>query len=114
MSPATAVWLLSALATVPSEDKVRASINRALPLLVKAAEGHVAKQTCFACHNQALPMLAFHAAREHGFTVDDTDLKVQTDYIAEFLGKNKDKFRKGTGTGGQLDAAGHALFTLET
>ncbi|HKB05412.1 MAG TPA: hypothetical protein VKD90_24520 [Gemmataceae bacterium] len=113
MPPATLLWLVSAIATIPTADKVRTSVDRALPLLVKAAEGHVAKQTCFACHNQALPMLAFHAAREHGFTVDDTDLKVQTDYIAEFLGKNKDKFRKGTGTGGQVDTAGYALFTLE-
>src|SRR5262249_17374822 len=113
MSPATAVWLLSALATVPSEDKVRASINRALALLLKAAEGHVAKPPCFACHNQALPVLAFHAARERGFTVDDADLKQQTDFIAEFLGKNKEKFRQGTGTGGQVDSAGYALLTLE-
>jgi Prenyltransferase and squalene oxidase repeat len=113
MSPATAVWLLSALATVPTTDNVRSSVNRALPLLLKGAEGHVAKQTCFACHNQALPMLAFHAARERGFAVDDADLKQQTDFIAEFLGKNKEKFRQGTGTGGQVDTAGYALLTLE-
>src|SRR5262245_6022103 len=113
MPPATTLWLFSALATVPTTDKVRTSVDRALPLLLKAAEGHVGKQTCFACHNQALPMLAFHAARERGFAVDDADLKEQTDFIAEFLGKNKEKFRQGTGTGGQVDSAGYALLTLE-
>jgi hypothetical protein len=113
MTPATLVWLLAALATYPTPANVRAGTERALPLLVKAAAGHIEKQTCFACHNQALPMLAFHAARRHGFTIKDDDLKEQTDFIAEFLGRNKAKFKKGEGTGGQVDTAGYALFTLE-
>jgi hypothetical protein len=58
-------------------------------------------------------MLAFHAARRHGFTVSDDDLKEQTEFIATFLGKNKEKFKKGEGTGGQVDTAGYALLTLE-
>jgi hypothetical protein len=58
-------------------------------------------------------MLAFHAARERGFTVKDDDLKVQTDFIHDFLKRNKDKFEKGQGTGGQVDTAGYAMLTLE-
>src|SRR5947209_248358 len=113
MNPFVFAWLASAATTVPTPANVRAATERALPLLVKAAEGHVAKQTCFACHNQALPMLAFHAARRHGFTVSDDDVKEQTEFIATFLGKNKAKFQKGEGTGGQVDTAGYALLTLE-
>jgi hypothetical protein len=113
MNALTFVWLAWAMATYPTPANVRAATERALPLLVKAAEGHVAKQTCFACHNQALPMLAFHAARRHGFAVSDDDLEEQTEFIATFLGKNKEKFRKGEGTGGQVDTAGYAMLTLE-
>jgi hypothetical protein len=113
MLPATAFWLLSTLATLPTPGNVRASIDRALPLLLKAAEGHVAKQTCFACHNQALPMLAFHTARDRGFIIKDADLKTQTDFIHDFLKRNKEKFEKGQGTGGQADTAGYAMLTLE-
>ena len=38
--------------------KVRAAVGKALPLLLKGAQGHVAHKTCFACHNQAIPLLA--------------------------------------------------------
>jgi hypothetical protein len=113
MSPATVLWLLTAIVTTPTPATVKASIDRSLPLLLKAAEGHVAKQTCFACHNQALPMLAFHTARERGFVVKDDDLKAQTEFIHDFLKRNKDKFEKGQGTGGQVDTAGYAMLTLE-
>lgn len=113
MSPVTAVVLFSSILTTPTPATVKASIDRSLPLLIKAAEGHVAKQSCFGCHNQALPMVAFHAARERGFTVKDDDLKAQTDFIHDFLKRNKEKFEKGQGTGGQVDTAGYAMLTLE-
>ena len=101
-------WLLATVAAIPTPANVRASVDRALPLLLKAAEGHIGKQTCFACHNQALPMLAFHAARERGFAIPDEDIKDQTDFVGDFLKRNKDKFLKGEGTGGQVDTAGYA------
>jgi hypothetical protein len=104
---------MSALATAPTPANVKASVDRSLPLLLKAAEGHIGKQTCFGCHNQAFPMIAFHAARERGFTIKDEDLKEQTDFIHDFLKRNKDKFDKGQGTGGQVDTAGYAMLTLE-
>jgi hypothetical protein len=113
MTASTLAWLFTAAATVPTPANVRAATDRALPLLVKAAAGHVEKQTCFACHNQAFPMLAFHTARGRGFAVRDEDVKEQTEFVAEFLGRNKAKFKKGDGTGGQADTAGYALFTLE-
>jgi hypothetical protein len=113
MSAATVLWLLSTLTTVPIPANIQASVNRALPLLVDAAEGHIEQQSCFACHNQALPMIAFHTARERGFTVKDENLKAQTEFIHDFFKRNKEKFEKGQGTGGQVDTAGYALLTLE-
>lgn len=92
---------------------VTIAVDKALPLLKKGAEGHVAQRTCFACHNQALPILALTTARERGFSVSDQDLKQQLDFIAAFLERNRENYREGKGQGGQVDTAGYALFTLE-
>ena len=43
-----------------------AAIQQALPLLVQAAEGHAEQKTCYACHNQAFPMMAFATAKARG------------------------------------------------
>ena len=92
---------------------MKEAINRALPLLVKGAKGHIEKRTCFACHNQGVPMLALTAARDRGFTVRDEDVKEQLEHVAGFLARNRDNYRKGKGQGGQVDMAGYALLTLE-
>jgi hypothetical protein len=107
----TAGVLPSAEEKTPEALKV--AVEKSLPLLLKGAEGHVAQRTCFACHNQALTILAFTAARERGFSVRDEDLKKQTAFIAAFLGRNREEYRKGQGQGGQVDTAGYALFSLE-
>ncbi|HKI35071.1 MAG TPA: hypothetical protein VKA46_24655 [Gemmataceae bacterium] len=96
-----------------TQDDVKAALAKALPLLKKGAEGHVAQRTCFACHNQAIPILALTTARDRGFAFHDEDLKKQTEFIAAFLEKNRDNYREGKGQGGQVDTAGYALFALE-
>jgi hypothetical protein len=112
MTPAS-LGLIAFLSAVPTPANVRTAAERALPLLVKSAQGHVEKQTCFACHNQALPLLAMRSAKDRKLTVKDDEFKEQAEHIAEFLGRNKAKFRKGEGTGGQVDTAGYALYALE-
>jgi len=113
------VLLLSALAAAaadpvaPSVDDVKSAVGKALPLLLKGAEGHVAQKTCFACHNQALPLLAFTTARDRGFPVRAEDLDKQTKFIAKFLDGNRDNYREGKGQGGQAETAGYALLALE-
>jgi hypothetical protein len=97
----------------PSPESIKAAVGQALPLLLKGAEGHVAQRTCFACHNQMLPVLAFTTARGRGFTVPEDALKKQREFIAAFLERNRDEYRQGKGQGGQVDTAGYALFTLE-
>jgi hypothetical protein len=101
-------------ATAPAaEPAIRAGVEKALPLLIKGADGHAAERTCFACHNQALPVLAYTIARDHGLAVPPWDLPKQLDFIAAFLGRNRDQYRKGQGQGGQADTAGYALLALE-
>ncbi|HXD85688.1 MAG TPA: prenyltransferase/squalene oxidase repeat-containing protein [Urbifossiella sp.] len=89
------------------------AVRKALPLLVQAAEGHVDQRTCFACHNQALPMLAFAAGKARGLSLPADTIKNQTEHIASFIATNREKFRKGEGTGGAVDTAGYAILTLE-
>jgi hypothetical protein len=100
-------------APAPSSEKVKAAVAKALPLLLKGAEGHVAERTCFACHNQAIPILALTTARERSFPVRDEDLKKQLEFIAAFLERNRENYLQGKGQGGQADTAGYALFALE-
>lgn len=116
---ALAILLLN-MATVSSAEPSdaapqmrRAAVEKALPLLLKGAEGHVANRTCFACHNQGVPILAMTTARQRGFGVRDEDVRQQLEFIAAFLERNRDNYRQGKGQGGQVDTAGYALFSLD-
>ena len=106
------VALAVALSTLPPTTP-RAAVERALPQLRAAAEGHVDKRSCYGCHNQAFPVMAFHAADGKGFAPAGRLFDAQADHVLSFLGENKEKFRSGQGTGGQVDTAGYALLTLE-
>src|SRR5262249_26041531 len=53
------------------------------------------------------------AARSRGFAIDEEHLQEQLQFTAEFLDRNRTKYREGKGTGGQADTAGYALLTLE-
>ena len=76
---------LHATATEPSPREIHAAVEKALPLLQKGAAGHMANRTCFACHNQALPVLALTKARERGLPVDAAAIDKNLKFIAEFL-----------------------------
>jgi hypothetical protein len=99
--------------TLSSESAIRAAVAKSLPLLQKGALGHRENRTCFACHNQGLPILALTTARTRGFPIDDKELHVQLQFINDFLDKNRDKYLTGRGQGGQVDTAGYALWTLQ-
>lgn len=91
----------------------RVGATRALPLLAKAAAGHAEQKTCFACHNQALPLMAHRAAVGRGFAASTDLFKAQAEHVAAFVGANRERYLKGQGTGGAADTAGYLLFTLE-
>ena len=94
-------------------DELKSAVTKSLPLLTKGALGHRENRNCFACHNQGLPVMAMTTARDRGVTIDGDEFKEQLQYIADFLGKNKDGYLEGKGQGGQADTAGYALVTLE-
>jgi hypothetical protein len=107
------VRLSAGVAAAAETKDVRAAVARALPLLQKAGAGHMEERTCFACHNQAQPLLAMTTARSRGLDVPAEELKKHADFIAAFLASNRDNYLKGRGQGGAADTAGYALWALE-
>jgi hypothetical protein len=105
---------LSAAEPAGTAADIRTAIAKALPLIEKGSNGHRKQRTCFACHHQAIPIFALNAARSRGFSIHEEDVRKHLQFIADFLGKNRDNYLKGTGQGGQVDTAGYALWTLET
>jgi hypothetical protein len=100
-------------AAEPTPAEVRGAVLRALPLIQKAAAGHMAHRTCFACHHQAVPTLAVVAARSRGLPFNEPEFRKHFPFIVEFLDGNRENYRQGRGQGGQADTAGYALWTLE-
>lgn len=98
---------------VASQAELKGAVKRAMPLVMKGAVGHREQRTCFACHNQGLPILAATTARPRGFEVDEEELGRQSKFIAEFLDRNREEYLQGKGQGGQADTAGYALLALE-
>jgi hypothetical protein len=97
----------------PAAEGVRDAVAKALPLIQKGSAGHVAQRTCFACHHQAVPILAMATARSRGFPVTDEEVQKHLRFIADFLDRNRANYLKGRGQGGQADTAGYALWALE-
>ena len=86
---------------------------KALPLLAKAATGHAEQKSCFACHNQAPPLMALRTAAGRGFAASDALFKAQAEHAVGFIAANRERFVKGQGTGGGVDTAVSLLFALE-
>ncbi len=109
----TAIALLFAALLPQEEGEIRKAVEQALPLLEKGVAGAMKERSCFTCHNHGLPVLAFTAARDRGFKVDEEGLKAVLRHTEEFLRRNLENYRQGKGQGGQVDTAGYALWTLE-
>lgn len=96
------------------EPAIRAAIEKALPLLRKGSEGHMSHRTCFACHNQAHPLLAMRAAETKlGIAADEAFVEANAKHTLKFLSRNEEAYKKGNGQGGQADTAGYALWLLD-
>lgn len=112
ISATTAAVADEPAATVPAAE-LRPAIAKALPLLLKGAVGHRENRTCFACHNQGVPILALTTAKGRGFEIDDPEIAIELQFIVDFLDRNRANYLMGKGQGGNVDTAGYALLTLE-
>lgn len=96
-----------------SHDQVKAAVGKSLALLQTSRASYIEQRDCFACHHQGVPTLAIRAAQSRGLAIDEENLQIQLDFTSEFLGRNREGYRKGKGQGGAVDTAGYALWTLE-
>ena len=65
-----------------SHERIRESAAKAVALVQKSQKGWYAKQSCFSCHQQVLPAIAFRYARDHGVPVDEQ--AARADAVAGF------------------------------
>jgi ankyrin repeat protein len=54
-----------------SNARIRDAATKAVALIQASQKSWYAHQSCYSCHQQVLPALAFRAAREHGIPVDE-------------------------------------------
>jgi ankyrin repeat protein len=54
-----------------STARIQAAATKAVAIIQKSQQNWYTKHTCFSCHQQVLPALAFQFAREHGIPVDE-------------------------------------------
>lgn len=97
-----------------TDTEVRSAVAAALVPLRAAAVGHIERKSCFGCHNQGSPVIALQAGRGKNFlTFRSEQFADQAEHILQFITDNREKFRSGRGTGGQVDTAGTLLLALE-
>jgi ankyrin repeat protein len=53
-------------------DHIRQSASKALAVIQHSQQNWYAKQSCYSCHQQVLPAMAFRAARQHGIPFDES------------------------------------------
>jgi hypothetical protein len=71
------------------------------------------QRTCFGCHHQGMAAIALTAARDHGFKIDESALKLQATRAHDDLAAAREQYRAGQGQGGGATRAGYSLWTLE-
>lgn len=74
-----AFLLMAKTAAAQSDPAVRTAVTRALPVLQKSAGSFVAQRACFSCHHNALSIMTFRLARDHGFAIDSKVLTAVED-----------------------------------
>jgi ankyrin repeat protein len=55
----------------PTAARIQVAATKAVAIIQKSQKNWYTKESCFSCHEQILPALAFRYAREHGITVDE-------------------------------------------
>jgi ankyrin repeat protein len=61
----------AARAANASPERIRGAAAKGVALILSSQKTWHAKQSCYSCHQQALPALALRASREHGISFDE-------------------------------------------
>ncbi len=105
--------LAASLLTAPAPERIRASIEKGIARLEIAATNYTKNRTCFSCHHQAVPMMAFVAAKERGFKIQPDLIKKQREFSLKSFQPKIKEIREGGGIGGGNTMAVYGLYTLQ-
>jgi hypothetical protein len=97
----------------PSDETIKASVNKALPLILKSLAEYPKHRDCFSCHHQAVPVLAVATAKSKGFAVEADAIAEPVELTEADLRTALKSYQKGEGQGGGVTRAGYAMLTLE-
>jgi hypothetical protein len=80
--------ILCSILTLQAEDastaRIRDAASKAVAMIQDGQKNCQSKRSCFSCHQQVLPALAFRAAREHGIPVDEAAAHADAAYAFAF------------------------------
>ncbi len=97
----------------PREARIRAAVERSLPLLRRAATNYTHHRDCFSCHHQTLPLLAAVSAARAGMASPPEWLAEQREFTRKSFQERIDRLKDRRSIGGRAATAAYALWTLE-
>jgi N-acyl-D-amino-acid deacylase len=92
--------------------RLRAAVERGLPLVQQAAGRYPEHRKCFSCHHQTLPMLAMVAAKHSGLAIDQPLFEAQKNLTLTSFRGELDDLRAGKNIGGKALTVSYGLWTL--
>ncbi|QDU74742.1 Planctomycete cytochrome C [Bremerella volcania] len=95
-----------------SDDELRASIQKALPLVEETSKVALRERACYTCHHGGVTTMAIEAARLRGFEVDRQNVLEQMERAQLNLTRAIRRVGVGGRTPGQADGIGWQLMTL--
>jgi squalene cyclase len=91
---------------------VRASVEKALPLLQKASPAFWKTTGCISCHHNVLPSMAVTTAHDRGFAGDEVAAKDMLKVTANYLQNRTERILQGLTPPGAEDTMSYVLFAL--
>jgi len=107
--------LVPSLLFMPLDEKaIKPAIEKGLERLQTAATSYTKNRSCFSCHHQAMPLLTFAVARQHGYAVDEKLIEQQTAFTLAFFKDKLKTLNEGRNIGGGSTTAVYALLALRS
>jgi N-acyl-D-amino-acid deacylase len=70
--------------------RAKASVEKALPVILRGSLAYPKQRTCFSCHHQALSLMMLASAKDRGFTIDAENEKSILDFsLRDFADKER-------------------------
>ena len=95
------------------EQQIRASVERGLKLVQKAADNYPQHRKCFSCHHQTLPLLAMREAQSARMTIDEKIQQTQLEFTRSSFAGRRENLKNGKRIGGRAITVGYGLWTFQ-